>query len=103
MGLNFATTYNGTEIRAEAKRPITTQLSLYVGDKLVAQASRPISTDLLCGIRTWFGQKPKWEIKGRATIKDVDHDVAAIHYTTFTKQFIHIYVDGKLIGPETGS
>lgn len=100
MELSFEVTYKNTKIRAAVKRPVTTKFNLFVDNKPIAESSRPSTTDLLCGILTWFGKKPKWELAGKAFINGIECEILAIHFTTFTRQYVEIYVNGEFIGPE---
>jgi len=98
--MTFRVSYKNQEIVAKVSRPISTKFSLYLNGKIIAEASRPATTDLICGIKTLFGLKPKWEIVGYSAIDGQEHEIRAKHFTTFTRQYIEIYVDGELIGPE---
>jgi len=100
MELTFKVKYKNTEIKAVVKRPITTKFSLFADNKLIAESSRPSTTDMLCGVLTWFGKKPKWELEGKALVDSKECKISAIHFTTFTRQYVEIYVDGDFIDPE---
>ena len=100
MALVFKARYREHEVVATVKRPVTTQFSVAVDGNVVAQSSRPVSSDFICGIKTWFGMKPVWEISGIVEIDGKERRVMARHYTTFTRQYVQILVDGLMIGPE---
>ena len=74
MDLVFKARYGEHEIVATAKRPVTTRFSIAVDGNVVAESSRPVSTDFLCGIKTWFGMKPVWEIGGTLEIDGLQQD-----------------------------
>jgi len=100
MDLVFKARYGQHEVVATAKRPVTTRFSIAVDGNVVAESSRPASTDFLCGIKTWFGMKPVWEIGGTVETDGQDRQITARHYTTFTRQYVEILVDDRMIGPE---
>ena len=100
MNLVFKVNYDGHEIVVTAKRPLTTRLTLTINDKVVAESSRPVSTDLICGIKTWFGIKPVWEISGKLEINGKERCITARHCVTFFRQYVEIFIDGQMIGPE---
>lgn len=100
MDLLFKVRYAEHEVVATVARPVTTRFSVAVDGDLVAESSRPASTDFICGIKTWFGMKPMWEISGTIDIDGQQRQISARHYTTFTRQYVQIFVDGQMIGPE---
>ena len=100
MDLVFKARCGRHEVVAKAKRPVTTRFSVALDDKVVAESSRPASTDFICGIKTWFGMKPVWDLSGTIVIDGEERRVSAKHYTTFTRQYVEIFVDGQIIGPE---
>lgn len=101
MDLLFKVCHAGHEVAATVARPLTTRFSVAVDGVLVAESSRPASTDVLCGIETWFGMRPVWEISGTVQIDARERRVTAKHFTTFTRQYVELFVDGEMIGPES--
>ena len=100
MDLVYKARFAGHEIAARVARPLTTHFCVAVDGAVVAESSRPVSTDLVCGIKTWFGMRPVWEIWGTVEIDARERQVTAKHYTTFTRQYVELFVDGEIIGPE---
>ena len=100
MEMIFKTRYGNHEITASVSRPVTTSFRLSLDGQTIAESSRPWSTDIICGIKTWFGLIPVWEIWGSIEVDGAQHRVTTKHYTTFVRQYVEIFVDGQFIGPE---
>lgn len=100
MNLHFRTRYDNHDILAMVNRPFTTKFSISLDGERLVESSRPVTTDMISGIKTWFGLKPVWAISAVVEVDGKKRQITARHYTTFTRQYVVLLVDGQLIGPE---